>query len=271
MINKTVCAPCRHQKKKCMKDCFLAPYYPTKKKQEYDLVHKVFGYKKLEKMLRNLDEQGRKKAIESFDWEAKMWKQDPINGPLGAFTEAQNEIARLQNLLQQQQHQTVPSSDPKFMGLAQNSFSFNSDANNGNWSSFEAPFVANNNVAHSPYFEYPYGGNSIGSVGALQNEEPNLLNCVVAGANVWQPSQPNYLQSLASTSESKVTVDQHSQYYDDNIITNQHMGMQGEGQQHPQYYSFGHRKAFFSLPLSLVGIGIYAPFSLASFLLKIKC
>lgn len=251
-----------------MKDCFLAPYYPTKKKQEYDFVHKVFGYKKLERMLRNLDEQGRKKAIESFDWEAKMWKQDPINGPLGAFTEAQNEIARLQNLLQQQQDQTVPSSDPKFMGLAQNSFSFNSDAvpvsSNGNWSSFEAPFVANNNVVHNPYFEYPYGGNSFGSIGALQNEETNLLNCVVAGPNVWQPSQPNYLQSLASSSGTKVTVDH-------NIITNQHMGMQGEGQQHSNYYSFGHCKEFFSLLLSLVGIDICAPFSLASFLLKIKC
>jgi len=208
-------------------------------------------------MLRNLDEQGRKKAIESFDWEAKMWNQDPINGPLGAFTEAQNEIARLQNLLQQEQqqhqNQTVPSSDPKFMGLAQNSSSFNSDAvlisNNGNWSSFEAPFVANNNVVHNPYFEYPYGGNSFGIVGALQNEETDLLNCAVAGANVWQPSQSNYLQSLASSSGTNVTVDQHSQYYDHNIMTNQRMGMQGEGQQHPKYYSFGHRKAFFSLPL----------------------
>ncbi|XP_019415681.1 PREDICTED: LOB domain-containing protein 2-like [Lupinus angustifolius] len=83
--SRHACAACRHLKKKCNKDCVLAPYFPTKKIKQYFVVHKVFGYNIMTKMLSNLVEQERNEAVESFQWEAMMWQQDPVHGPLGAY------------------------------------------------------------------------------------------------------------------------------------------------------------------------------------------
>jgi hypothetical protein len=56
--------------------------------------------------------------------------------------------------------------------------------------------VASNNVVQNNLnFEYPYV-NYFG--GSLQNEEQNVLKCVPSG--FVQPSQSNYLQSMASSS-----------------------------------------------------------------------
>ncbi|OIV93854.1 hypothetical protein TanjilG_13869 [Lupinus angustifolius] len=71
--SRHACAACRHLKKKCKKDCVLAPYFPTEKTKQYFIVHKVLGYNIMTKMLSNLVEQERNEAVESFQWEAMMW------------------------------------------------------------------------------------------------------------------------------------------------------------------------------------------------------
>ncbi|CAJ2678734.1 unnamed protein product [Trifolium pratense] len=277
MANRPACAACRHQRKKCKRDCILAPYFPINKLQEYEEAHRVFGYSNVTKMVQNLGEQERQNAMNSIKWEAKMWNQDPIFGPFGAYNDACKTITHLWNLLQQQQeqaHQRVSTSEPnKFMGQAQVSLPFNNEAlqvsNNVNWAHFDSPYVASNNVVqNNPNFEYPYV-NYFGD--SLQIQEPNVLKCVPSG-NVVQPSQSNYLQSVASSSGTNVTMDQYFHYCDENIVTNEEMGMQGDGQghygihtmahnrvrsqiteiQHPIHHPFGHSKIFFLLFLHVV-------------------
>ncbi|KAK2447765.1 protein LATERAL ORGAN BOUNDARIES [Trifolium repens] len=267
MANRPACAACRHQRKKCMRDCILAPYFPKNKLQEYEEVHRVFGYNNVTKMVQNLGEQERQNAINSIKWEAKMWTQDPIFGPFGAYNDACKTIAHIWNLLQQQQeqaHQRVSTSEPdKFMGQAQVSLPSSNEAlpisNNINWAHFDSSYVASNNVVHNPNFEYQQV-NYLG--GSLQNEEPNVLKCVPSG--IVQPSQFNYLQSVASSSGTNVTMDQYFHYSDENIVTNEEMGMQRDGQgnygihtmaqnrvrsqiteiQHLIHHPFGHSKIF---------------------------
>ncbi|WJX52125.1 hypothetical protein P8452_38267 [Trifolium repens] len=249
MENRPACAACRRQRKKCMRDCILAPYFPLNKLQEYKQVLRVFGYSNVTKMVQNLGEQERQNAINSIKWEAKMWTQDPISGPFGAYNVACKTITHLCNLLQQQQqeqahqwnlllqqqqeqaHQRVSTSEPnKFMGQAQVSLPFSHEAlpvsNNVNWAYFDSPYVASNNVVQNNLnFEYPYV-NYFG--GSLQNEEQNVLKCVPS--SIVQPSQSNYLQSVASSSGTNVAMDQHFYYCDENIVTNEEMGMQRDGQ-----------------------------------------
>ncbi|CAL0331364.1 unnamed protein product [Lupinus luteus] len=105
-INRHACAACRHQRRKCKQNCVLAPYFPMEKTQQYLAVHKVFGFSNMTKMLSNLVEQERKEAVESFQWEAMMWQQDPIHGPLGAYKKLCDMIS---NLLTQQALQSFDS------------------------------------------------------------------------------------------------------------------------------------------------------------------
>ncbi|XP_004505394.1 uncharacterized protein [Cicer arietinum] len=214
------CAACRHQRRKCTQDCVLAPYFPIDKIHVYESVHKVFGFSNVAKMLTKLDQQGRKQAIKSFEWEAMMWAQNPVFGPFGAYNEALNIITQLLTLLQQQQ--TFSTSEPKFRGQAHDSLLFSNEAlqvsNNVNW----APFVDNNNVVqNNPSFSYPYVHSFEGD---LHNVEPKIFNCV-PDANVFlhQKSailQPNYFQNIASVSGSNnnvvtsSTIDQQSQVRD---------------------------------------------------------
>lgn len=77
------CASCRHQRRRCPNDCIFRPYFPLRKREEFESARRVFGVSNMERMLRILEVQDREKAVESMIWEASCWSKDSINGPLG--------------------------------------------------------------------------------------------------------------------------------------------------------------------------------------------
>lgn len=185
--NRAACAACRYQRRKCKEDCVLSPYFPTNKTQEYEAIHRVFGYSNISKMLTNLDDQARKEAIKSFEWEAMMWRQDPVYGPLGAYHKACNTITQLWNLCQQQQQQQqmVPTNSEPNLIMAQ--------------AQQQDPLLFPINVNWAPQEETATNVNVV-------QDHLGMLNCVplpVSGPNalLQQSSmlQPNYLQSMTST------------------------------------------------------------------------
>ncbi|PRQ29056.1 putative transcription factor AS2-LOB family [Rosa chinensis] len=94
------CAACRHQRKRCEEDCVMAPYFTADKEEEFKAVHKLFGVSNMSKLLKQLEDQNhRAQAVQSFIWEAYMWKQDPIAGPLGKYKALEEECEYLRNLL----------------------------------------------------------------------------------------------------------------------------------------------------------------------------
>ncbi|XWS19666.1 hypothetical protein CRYUN_Cryun31cG0035100 [Craigia yunnanensis] len=98
------CAACKHQRRKCQNHCVLAPYFPATRANYFREVHKIFGVKNMTGILEHLSPQERKKAVESLEWEAFAWKEDPIEGPLGLMRKLEKELELLKNQQNSQQN-----------------------------------------------------------------------------------------------------------------------------------------------------------------------
>ena len=86
------CAACKHQRKKCHETCPLAPYFPADQNREFQAVHKVFGVSNVTKMVKNVREEDRRKAVESLVWEAVCRQNDPVLGPFGEYKRVLEEL-----------------------------------------------------------------------------------------------------------------------------------------------------------------------------------
>ncbi|KAM1004796.1 hypothetical protein ACFX13_004989 [Malus domestica] len=103
VAGRHACAACRHQRKRCEEDCVMAPYF-TNKDEDFKAVHRIFGVSNMTKLLKQLEDQNhRGTAVQSFIWEAYMWNQDPVNGPLGKYRKLERENELLRNALNEEQ------------------------------------------------------------------------------------------------------------------------------------------------------------------------
>ncbi|XP_022140622.1 LOB domain-containing protein 2 [Momordica charantia] len=98
------CAACKHQRKKCHDTCPLAPYFPADRNREFQAVHKVFGVSNVTKMVKNVREEDRRKAVDSLIWEAVCRQNDPVLGPYGEYRRVLEEL-KVCKLLSQNQSQ----------------------------------------------------------------------------------------------------------------------------------------------------------------------
>ncbi|PSS10200.1 LOB domain-containing protein [Actinidia chinensis var. chinensis] len=94
---RPACASCKHQRKKCLKKCVLAPHFPPGLEKEFEQVHKLFGISNMTKMIRKTAFPLQKEMVKSFIWEASLWRQDPDHGPLGFY----NRLDQRNNFLEQ--------------------------------------------------------------------------------------------------------------------------------------------------------------------------
>ncbi|KAM3382747.1 LOB domain-containing protein 2 [Capsicum galapagoense] len=99
------CASCKHQRKKCTDRCVLAPYFPAEKTREFKAVHKVFGVSNITKIVKNLREDDRRRAVESLIWEAFCRQKDPVSGPYGEYKRVHEELKLYKTQYQQILHQ----------------------------------------------------------------------------------------------------------------------------------------------------------------------
>ena len=87
------CAACKHQRKKCQEGCVLAPYFPAERSREFQAVHKVFGVSNVTKIVKNIvDDEDRRKAVDSLVWEACCRQKDPVLGPYAEYRKVYDEL-----------------------------------------------------------------------------------------------------------------------------------------------------------------------------------
>ncbi|KAL6975896.1 hypothetical protein U1Q18_024691 [Sarracenia purpurea var. burkii] len=86
------CASCRHQRKKCTEKCVLAPFFPASRSREFQAVHRVFGVSNVTKIVRDLGEEDRRRAVDSLVWEAFCRQKDPVLGPYGEYRKLYEEL-----------------------------------------------------------------------------------------------------------------------------------------------------------------------------------
>ncbi|KAH6799026.1 LOB domain-containing protein 27 [Perilla frutescens var. frutescens] len=118
------CAACKFQRRRCTPQCLLAPFFPADQHQVFQNVHRLFGVKHIQKLLKDLHPDQRSMAMKSVKFHAAMRERYPI---CGCLVEVQNiayqiQVAEvelhavLQQLVyhrqqQQQQQDTSPGDD----------------------------------------------------------------------------------------------------------------------------------------------------------------
>ncbi|PRQ27972.1 putative transcription factor AS2-LOB family [Rosa chinensis] len=100
------CASCRHNRSKCVRDCPLAPYFPSHMHQKFKNARKVFGESHLKQLLRSLPPHKRSTAMKHIIAEADIRVADPVGGSYGLvrnlelkIAEEEEELRRLRNVL----------------------------------------------------------------------------------------------------------------------------------------------------------------------------
>ncbi|XP_054782072.1 LOB domain-containing protein 22-like [Prosopis cineraria] len=103
--NNQACAACKYQRKKCASDCILAPYFPHDRQRQFQNAHKLFGVKKITKIIKHLDPLDKDQAMRTIIYQSDMRANDPVGGCYRYILELQAQIkyhqAELELVLQQ--------------------------------------------------------------------------------------------------------------------------------------------------------------------------
>ncbi|GFZ15063.1 lateral organ boundaries (LOB) domain family protein [Actinidia rufa] len=84
MGGNSPCASCKLLRRRCVKDCIFAPYFPSDDPQKFAMVHK------------ELPDHQRADAVSSLVYEANARVRDPVYGCVGAISYLQNQVSQLQ-------------------------------------------------------------------------------------------------------------------------------------------------------------------------------
>ncbi|CAA7043078.1 unnamed protein product [Microthlaspi erraticum] len=76
----TACAACKYQRKKCTKNCLLAPYFPQERQKQFLNAHKLFGVSNITKMIKEVEESQRNIAMQNLIFHANARALDPVGG-----------------------------------------------------------------------------------------------------------------------------------------------------------------------------------------------
>ncbi|XP_062103355.1 LOB domain-containing protein 27-like [Humulus lupulus] len=112
------CAACKYQRRKCSRECPLAPFFPSDRPQRFQHAHRLFGVRNILNILKVVSPCQRQDAMTSIIYESDMRKQFPVQGCVGIINVLQTQIDQMQEEIhaiqskillfkqqQQQQHQ----------------------------------------------------------------------------------------------------------------------------------------------------------------------
>ncbi|XP_034709927.1 LOB domain-containing protein 1-like [Vitis riparia] len=101
------CAACRMLRRRCDRDCILAPYFPSYEAENFAGVHKVFGASNVIRMIQMVEESRREDAVKAIIYEATARLRDPVYGSAGAIFHLQKMIQDLKTQLDSIRTQTL--------------------------------------------------------------------------------------------------------------------------------------------------------------------
>lgn len=90
------CAACKFLRRKCIRGCVFAPYFPPEDPQKFINVHKFFGASNVTKLLNDVLPHQRDDLVSSLAYEAEARIRDPVYGCSGVVAFLQRQINRLQ-------------------------------------------------------------------------------------------------------------------------------------------------------------------------------
>ncbi|KAB2594945.1 LOB domain-containing protein 6-like [Pyrus ussuriensis x Pyrus communis] len=82
------CAACKHQRKKCTRDCPLAAHFPASKPETFRNAHRLYGVSNIKTILKQIHEpQQKTDAMQSIVFESGMRAKFPVTGCLGIINQ----------------------------------------------------------------------------------------------------------------------------------------------------------------------------------------
>ncbi|KAL3617996.1 hypothetical protein CASFOL_038317 [Castilleja foliolosa] len=124
------CAACKYQRRRCTPECLLAPFFPADQHKMFQNVHKLFGVKNIQNLLKELSPDQKPMAMKSIKFHAAMRDKHPVYGCLFeiqqltyqvqmAEEELQAVLQQLAYYRQQQQHQQEMSATTEYLSELQ--------------------------------------------------------------------------------------------------------------------------------------------------------
>ncbi|GLT46394.1 hypothetical protein SLA2020_201480 [Shorea laevis] len=94
------CAACKYQRRKCIPDCPLAPYFPADQPKMFQNAHKLFGVSNILKILKSVDPSQKNEAMHSIKCQAYFRDKYPVHGCVWVIKQLQYQI----QLLEEEHH-----------------------------------------------------------------------------------------------------------------------------------------------------------------------
>jgi hypothetical protein len=79
------CAACKYQRRKCSKDCPLAPYFPADKPKMFGNAHRLYGVSNILKILKDIDDDKKDDAMKSIIFESDIRAKFRVHGCFGVI------------------------------------------------------------------------------------------------------------------------------------------------------------------------------------------
>ncbi|CAJ2665597.1 unnamed protein product [Trifolium pratense] len=79
------CAACKYQRRKCSKDCPLAPYFPGDKPKMFANAHRLFGVSNILTILQEVKDEDKDEAMKSIIFESDIRARFRTHGCLGVI------------------------------------------------------------------------------------------------------------------------------------------------------------------------------------------
>ncbi|KAI3464007.1 hypothetical protein Pfo_020670 [Paulownia fortunei] len=219
------CAACKYQRRRCTPECLLAPFFPADQPKMFQNVHRLFGVKNIQNLLKELGPDQKAMAMKSIKFHATMRDKYPVYGCMAEIQQLTYQIQmveeELQAVLQQlayyrQQHQQQQEMSPTDDYLSELQLGMAPPGNGNAALSLvheDNPPQYNGVTALpiAPQVSYSNSGNADYSINYLDFKENNVVNTLC---------QETYSNSNDNNTNSMVM---HSQ-----LITPQPLSIQQE-------------------------------------------
>ncbi|KAJ1386901.1 Lateral organ boundary [Sesbania bispinosa] len=94
------CAACKYQRRRCSKDCPLAPYFPADKPKTFSNAHRLFGVANIIRIMNQVAHDEKDEAMKSIIFESDIRAKYPQHGCYGVIMQYQDMICKAAEELQ---------------------------------------------------------------------------------------------------------------------------------------------------------------------------
>ena len=89
------CAACKYQRRRCSKDCALAPYFPADQPKMFQNAHRLFGVCNIMKILKQVHPSQKDETMTSIIYESNMRSRFPVHGCCGVIWQLHYQIQQV--------------------------------------------------------------------------------------------------------------------------------------------------------------------------------